>query len=129
MIVPFENHVDKKEFRKLLLHHFPELAEEIRDDAGLVHLEMGALERLANISINSGDFDCLKRTYEFVGDLARHQKEVHPDVANAVHVSFLEGLNFGNKLYGEKAKALLPAVLLEMWNAQMEHNRKIGWYK
>jgi hypothetical protein len=129
MLIPFENQVDEKEFRKLLLQHFPELEEEIEDDAGLVHLEMGALERLANTCIKGGNLEGLKRTYEFIGDLDRHQKEVHPDVINAIHVSFLEGLNFENKKHGEKAKSLLPAILLEMWNAQMEHNRKIGWFK
>jgi len=84
-------------------------------------------ERLAIQSIKSGDISTLKRTYEFVGDLGRHISEVQPDVVNAIHVSFLEGLHFANKNHGEQAQSLLPAVLLEMWNAQMEHNRKIGW--
>ena len=129
MLVPFEHTVDEPELRRLLLDHFPELANEIEDDSGLVHLEMSALERLANRSIKSGDISTLKRTYEFVGNMARHLSEVHPDVVNAIHVSFLEGLHFANKNHGEKAKALLPAVLLKMWNAQMDHNRKIGWMK
>jgi len=129
MLIPFVNNVDEQEFRKLLLQHFPELSEEIEGDEGLVHLEMGTLESLANSFIKCGDLEGLKKTYEFIGDLARHQTEVHPDVINAIHVSFLEGLNFDNKKNGEAAKSLLPKVLLDMWNTQMEHNRKIGWFK
>ena len=97
MLVPFEFKVDEPEFRRLLLKHFPEVAEEIEGDEGLVHVEMSSLERLANSCIKSGDLDYLKKIYEFVGDLGRHQKEVEPNIINAVHVSFLEGLNFANK--------------------------------
>ena len=129
MLVPFEFKVDEPEFRRLLLKHFPEVAEEIEDDEGLVHVEMSSLERLANSCIKNGDMDYLKKIYEFVGDLGRHEKEVEPNIINAVHVSFLEGLNFANKNHGEAAKKLLPPVLLSMWEAQMEHNRKIGWFK
>ncbi len=129
MLIPFKHKVDEPEFRRLLLKHFPEVKEEIEDDEGLVHLEMGSLERLANVSINIGDFENLKKIYEFVGDLGRHQKEVDPPIINAVNVYFLEGLNFENNRYGQSAKALLPPVLLSMWQAQMEHNRKIGWFK
>ena len=129
MLIPFEHTVDEAEFRRLLLDHFPELAEEVEDDHGLVHLQMGVLERLANRSIKSGDFATLGKIYEFVADMARHQSEVHPSVVNAIHVSFLEGLNFTNRSYGEQAKSLLPDVLLDMWNAQMEHNHRIGWMK
>lgn len=90
---------------------------------------MSSLERLANSCIKSGEMNYLKKIYEFVGDLGRHQSEIDPSIVNAVHVSFLEGLNFANKKHGESAKALLPPVLLSMWEAQMEHNRKIGWFK
>lgn len=127
MLVPFEARVDEPEFRRLLLRHFPQVAEEIRDDAGLVHLEMAALERLANRAIKSGDLAMLKRVYEFVSDMARHQSELHPDVINAIHVSFVEGLSFTSRVHGEEAKKLLPPVLAQMWEAQMEHNRRIGW--
>jgi hypothetical protein len=129
MLIPLERRVDEPEFRRLLLKHFPSLEVEVEDDAGLIHLEMAALERLANVYIKAGDFSGLKETYEFVGDLARHKKELHPDVLNAIHVSFLEGLNFENRKHGAEAKRLLPPVLTAMWKAQMEHNRKIGWLK
>ncbi|MEO1034297.1 MAG: hypothetical protein AAFX44_01940 [Pseudomonadota bacterium] len=127
--MPFESKVDEPEFRRLLLQYFPEVADEIEDDAGLVHLEMASLERLANQAIQGGDFITLRRVYEFISDMARHRSEVDPTVINAIHVSFLEGLNFGNKANGDEAKRLLPSVLVKMWEAQMEHNRKIGWMK
>ncbi|MES9853611.1 MAG: hypothetical protein ABW170_17480 [Candidatus Thiodiazotropha sp. L084R] len=109
------------------MKHFPEVSEEIEDDEGLIHLEMGSLERLVNHCIENESFDYLNKIYEFIGDLARHQREVEPGIINAINVSFLEGLNFDNRKNGEKAKKLLPPVLLQMWKAQMEHNRKIGW--
>ena len=128
MLVPFDTNVDEPEFRRLLLKHFPGISDEIVDYAGLVHMEMAALKRLANRSIKTGDLDYLKKIYEFAGDIGRHQSEVDPGVINAINVSFLEGLNFENKKNGEAAKRMLPPVLLQMWDAQMEHNRKI-WLK
>jgi hypothetical protein len=127
MIVPFEHTADEPDFRQLLLDHFPELEDEIEDAGGLIYVEMGSLERLANRSIKSGDLSKLKRIYKFVGDMARHRPEVHPYIVNVINVSFLEGLNFAERNHGEEARSLLPDVLLKMWNAQMEHNRKIGW--
>lgn len=129
MLEPFDFKIDEPEFRRLLLKHFPEVEEEVEDDEGLIHLEMSSLERLANSCIKNGNLDYLRKIYEFIGDISRHQKNVEPYVINAVHVSFLEGLNFANKQYGEEAKRLLPEVLLSMWESQMEHNRKIGWLK
>lgn len=129
MLEPVKFKVDGPEFRRLLLKNFPELYEEIEDDEGLVHLEMGALEGLANSCIKSGDMDNLKRVYEFVSELCRNEKELHPDIINAINVSFLEGLSFENEKFGEGGKKLLPPNLLEKWEAQLEHNRKIGWLK
>jgi len=129
MLIPLQSKVDEPEFRKLLLEHFPELSEEIEDDEGLVHLQMGRLEGLANRCIKAGDLPYLKKIYEFIDDLARHQSEVHSDVINAMHVSFLEGLNFENKVHGETAKSMLTPAMQKMWDSQMEHNQKMGWFK
>ena len=129
MIIPIEKLVDDKCFRELLIVFFPEIETDIEDDEVILHMEMSALERLANQYIKSGNFTGLNRTYDFIGDLARHQKDVHPDVINAMNVSFLEGLDFENENNGEKAKELMPRVLLQMWDAQYEHNKKIGWLK
>ena len=129
MLIPLTNRVDESELTILLGKHFPEIKEEIEEDNGLVHIQIGALERLASTSIEAGNFEILKKAYEFVSDLVRHQKEVDSNIINAINVSFLEGLNFQNKNHGEVAKGLLPPILLSMWEAQMEHNRKIGWLK
>jgi hypothetical protein len=129
MLIPLESKVDEPEFRRLLMKHFPELSEEIEDDEGLIHMQMGSLENMANRCIKAGELHYLKNIYEFIDDLARHQCEVHPDVINAINVSFLEGLNFENKSHGEAAKSMLTPAMRKMWEAQMDHNRKIGWLK
>ena len=106
---------------------FPELAEAIEYDKDSVHMSLGELESFANRAIACGDFPTLERAYAFVLDLALEGEELHPNVLNAIHVSFLEGLNFGHIRNGEKAKDLLPDVLKGMWERQMAHNRSIGW--
>ncbi len=125
MLIPLERRVDEPEFRRLLLKHFPQVGEEIAGDEGLVHLEMGALRRIADKAIAAGDFESLRDAYEFVGDLARHSSELDPNVLNAIHVSFLEHLDFENKQHGTKAKKMLPGVLLQMYEAQWAHNRQV----
>ena len=106
---------------------FPELAEVIEYDKDSVHLSLGELEKSANQAIARGDFLALERIYAFVLGLASEADNLHPDVLNAIHVSFLESLNFGHTRNGEKAKDLLPAVLKGMWERQMAHNRSLGW--
>lgn len=105
---------------------FPELEEVIEYDRDSVHMSLGELETFANQAIASGDFSTLERTYAFVLGLASEADSLHPDVLKAIHVAFLEGLNFGHTRNGEKAKDLLPAVLKGMWERQMTHNRSIG---
>lgn len=129
MLIPLESNVDAPELEQLLVKHFPEIRSLVQEDSGLVHLQLGSLEALANRFIKAGDFRNLGRTFEFISDLARHRSEISSDILNAIHVSFLEGLNFENRIHGEKAKAMLPPVLAEMWSAQMEHNKRIGWFK
>lgn len=106
---------------------FPELEEAIEYDKDSVHMSLGELESFANQAIGRGDFLALERAYAFVYELASKPDSLHPDVQNAIQVSFLEGLNFGHARNGEKAKELLPAVLKGLWERQMAHNRSIGW--
>lgn len=127
MLIPLRCYVDELEFSRLLLKHFPELSAAISNDAGLLHSQMAHLERLANQSIRGGDWKRLGTIYEFIGDLARHRSEVDPDVINAIHVSFLEGLNFNDKRNGARAQSLLPPILRTMWQRQTDHNNAI-WH-
>lgn len=93
MSILLTSKVNGLELTKLIAQHFPILREEIEENDGLVHIQMGSLECLANTSIKSGDLEILKQIYEFVSDLARHEKELEPSIINAINVSFLEGLN------------------------------------
>ncbi|PLX91254.1 MAG: hypothetical protein C0620_11830 [Desulfuromonas sp.] len=121
--------IDGMKFRQNLLRQFPELKEEIEENEGLVHMEMGALESLANEHIKNGNFEGLQKAYNFIATLFEEFRGTDPSVINAISVSFLEGLNFEDKKYGKRAKSLLPPELLKLWNEQMEHNQKIGWVK
>lgn len=106
---------------------FPELIEATEFDQNSVHLTLGELERFANEAISLGDFPALQRAYDFIVALAADSDSLHPDVLNAIQVSFLEGLSFAHSRNGEKAKSVLPPILKGMWDRQMAHNRRIGW--
>lgn len=119
--------LDEAGFEQLLRQEFPELAAEMDEYHGLIHVELGVLERRANRWIREGQLDELSHAYSVLDHLARHSGQLHPNVLNALHVSFLEGLAFDHPPHGEEAKRQLPPALRAMWEAQMRHNRKIGW--
>ena len=121
------DYLDEAAFRAAVVEEFPQLRTDVDGFEDLTHLVTGALERLANEFIRAGDLQELQGIFEFVAYLARHSSQLHPNVLNALHVSFLEGLQFEHPRHGKAAKAALPPVLRQMWEAQMEHNRKIGW--
>jgi hypothetical protein len=126
VLVENPNRLAQAKFVQLVLAEFPQLHEEFAEAEGLLHLEMSALSRFAQKAIEHNDFDTLKRCY---GLLAELMKTAPSEVENAIHVSFLEHLNFESSPYGEGARRLLPPVLKKALDEVNEHWKRVGQWQ
>jgi hypothetical protein len=105
------------DFERLVVAEFPALAEEIGEDAGLLHLQMATFARLLEQAKGAGDW----ATYERGVRLA-HALWARPDPAllNALNVSFLEHLDFEGPRGPEAWSRLTPA-LQRGWRAMQKY--------
>ncbi|MBB4636857.1 DUF7674 family protein [Longimicrobium terrae] len=99
------------EFVDVLLHEFPELEEDVRDNDGLLHMQMGDFAGLMQRAINERDLPRLKRCVH-LAQRVWQTGEAH--LRNALSVSCLEHLAFRGTT-GQEAFALLTRELREEW--------------
>jgi hypothetical protein len=93
---------------------FPEIVAGIRDDEkGLLHLEMGALERMVEEAIDAGRLWAAEKYFRFVD---RVLSEAASNVRNAIEVSFLEDFALGEftQARHEAVKRRMPRCLREI---------------
>jgi hypothetical protein len=126
--------IDREAFIVMLTERYPAVAADIDECArGLLHLEMGALARAAQVAISDEDTAAVREHFRFIGEIYHRAT---PEVKNAVHVSYLENLGFDGK-HGKriKAKEILSPELqaglkgLEAYNAELfgrRHGRTIS---
>ena len=116
--------VDREAFIVMLAERYPAVASDIDECArGLLHLEMGALARVAQAAISDEDTAAVREHFRFIGEIYR---QATPEVKNAVHVSYLECLSFDGK-HGMRIRAremLSPELQaglsgLEAYNAKL----------
>lgn len=117
------NRLAQAKFVQLVLAEFPQLNEEFAGAEGLLHLEMATFSRFAQNAIEHNDLDTLKRCYEL---LAGVMKTAPSEVEDAIHVSFLEHLDFERSPYGAEARRLLPPVLMKALDEVNEQWERIG---
>ena len=123
VLVENPNRLAQAKFVELVLAEFPQLREEFAEAEGLLHLEMGTFNRFSQKAIDHNDLDTLKRCYEL---LAGVMKTAPSEVENAIHVSFLENLDFERSPHGAEARRLLPPVLKKALDEVNELWERIG---
>jgi hypothetical protein len=120
--------IDHARFVALLTERYPAVAADIDECArGLLHLEMHALARAAQVAISDEDKAAVRGYFAFIGEVFRLAT---PDVKNAVFVSFLEHLSFDGR-HGKRigAREMLSPQLqaglrdLEEYNAELFRRR------
>ncbi len=94
-----------------MITQFPEIKADAVEDDDLIYLQIGALARYANESIERARFDEVERVFQFF-HLAIDK--VSSNMRNAFFVSFLEHINMDGDSEKEKyALKLLPTQYLE----------------
>jgi hypothetical protein len=83
------------EFIRLLADRFPHVAANISEvEAGLLHLEISMLAKVTRHAIETEDWDQVRAHFEFVDEL---MADASPELENAIYVSYLENVLFGQK--------------------------------
>jgi hypothetical protein len=101
------------DFASVLITEFPELRADVEDELnrGLVHLEMAAFAEFVQLAKGRADWEAYGRAMDFADRLLR---EADADLDNALHVSFLEHIDFDGP-NGQRAWAFLSAPLQRGW--------------
>jgi hypothetical protein len=96
------NLIDKKEFHNLLLKEFPILKNDIEDNSAkyLTHVEISYLRQLLEKAASENNVEEIKRIINFIDSLIKRKNKLHPEVLNAIEISFVEDLFLGDeKIY------------------------------
>jgi len=102
---------------------YPQISEEIQEDEGLLHIQIGTFSRLVQAFIDNKDTQAFDGACNLFVELFQ---KAAPELENALNVSFLEHLNFidGNKLRSWAYNAM-PENMKEAWNEMDEYNNRI----
>ena len=108
-------------FRDLVLNQFPSLREDFEEWEGLVHLQVLEFKDFTQHAIE-------ERSFEVVSNCFRIAKaallEGEDDLRNAIHVSYLEELDFRSDA-GKQAIPLMSSELRQARNGILEYDEKL----
>jgi len=110
------------DFRCLVTREFPQLREELEyweDD--LWHLQMGEFLNFTQEAIEARSFDVVRRSFEIATNALSNGDAA---LLNAIHVSFLEKLDFRSEA-GKEALLLMPAGLKKGRYAILDYDEKL----
>lgn len=105
------------QFIEQLVTEFPELLDDIKEDEGLLHMQMGSFARITQAAINAGDFETLRLQFMFADQFFHGAT---PDLQNAFYVSYLEHLDFRGP-HGPHAQSLMSSELRQGWQEIMDY--------
>lgn len=112
-----------KEALNEILLLFPQLSEEIEEDDGLLHLQIGTFSHLAQSFIDSGNSVEFSKVCSLFAKLF---PSADSELENALNVSFLEHLDFiDGKCNRSWAYEAMPHEMRKAWDEMEEYNAKI----
>jgi hypothetical protein len=89
---------------------FPELISQLALEAGRVHVQMGTLASAVRAGVDSGDLALASRVFTFLSEILS-KKRLHPELQNAIAISFLAPFEFEQPGRWTEAWALMPKPL------------------
>lgn len=99
------------QFIEQLVTEFPELRDDIKEDEGLLHVQMGSFARITQSAIDAGDFETIRRQFMLA---ERFFHDAAPDLQNALYVSYFEHLDFRGP-HGPRAQSFMSSALRKGW--------------
>ena len=121
-----EGETDKElmeEFYVDLVQKYPQLAKEVEQNEGLLHIDMGALRRLAEEFCEQRRLNDAKDCFEWLNTYFCRSKN---ELLNAINVSFLEYFDFRKGLSEEEFKNLMPPTLYRCYLEMIEYMENLA---
>jgi hypothetical protein len=118
--------INSTKFIEYVIEKFPELKTDLAEDAGFDTLQVSTFCDYTQKAIDRGDLDSVENCFDIAH---RVLKDGDDSMKNAIHVSFLEHLDFRGR-YGGKAFSLMSADLAQSWtdiNQYMESLLQGRW--
>ncbi len=113
----------RSQFLKELRTAFPRLRNDLNQEDGLLHLEIGVFMRFVQTLIDTGDQDALVTALRIAD---RFLQNGNGQMVNALTVSFLEHLNFEDgKVPRRWAWECMPPALKERYQAIAKYNAEL----
>lgn len=106
------------QFESEVVQRFPELANDIAEDRGLLHVIVGHLYRYAQEHMSAGQWSEVDRIFRLL-DEAYAASGPSIEIENAIRVSFLEYFEF--KDHETEVRRLLGPTLLQLYEDQMRY--------
>jgi hypothetical protein len=94
------------------IQRFPELADDPDINIG-VHLSMAALGRLTVRALREGDTKRALATIDFLDEVLRSPR-LHPEIRNAVAISFVDPGELGTLKEGRRFLDSMPATIRDL---------------
>jgi hypothetical protein len=102
----------ERTFLKEVVRRFPELADDPDIEIG-IHLTMAALGRLAVHAIREGNTTRAQTTIQFLVEVLQKPR-VHPEVRNAMAISFVDPEELGTFQAGRQFLDSMPASIRDL---------------
>ena len=114
--------MNSEEFIEALVAEFPELTDEIREDEGLLHIQMGAFGRLTEAAIARGELETVDRCFALAH---RAFRDADPPLKNALNVSYLEELDFSGE-HGAAAERRMTSLLRQGYTEMRDYMDRLA---
>lgn len=115
--------ISGEESLDIIEKEFPEVSEDLREDEGLLHVQIGVFSHLVQSFIDSGSRDEFSRACTLFVELFA---SASPELENALNVSFLEHLNFTD---GKNSRAwaysAMPPLMKVAWDEMEQYNNNL----
>lgn len=107
-----------QEFYEQLLIRYPELREDVEYNEGLLHIDIGCLQRLAEKLCEERKLKEASSCFRWVNSLFCRSKS---ELLNAINVSFLEYFEYHHGLSDEEFESIMPKELFRGYKEMMAY--------
>lgn len=111
-----------EEFYEQLLIRYPELKEDVEYNEGLLHIDMGYLQRLAERLCKDRKLEEAENCFKWINSLFCRSKK---ELLNAINVSFLEYFEYYHGLSDKEFEIIMPAELFRGYREIMAYMDKM----
>ena len=96
-----------EQFSRDVTDNFGDLRDELEENAGLLHVQMGTLAAAVRRALGSGDAAFPLRVCAFLDKTLAHPRAI-PEIENAVAISFVDACEFRGTEPGQTVLGQMP---------------------